>query len=73
MIFATLSLLGLTVGLPADTVDAPLQNSFGTDALYLEAESWSLAVDPQFCQKQEKRTIKRQDVIYGKHKGTLKQ
>ncbi|KAB5522559.1 hypothetical protein PHYPO_G00160970 [Pangasianodon hypophthalmus] len=47
-----------------DTVDAPLQNSFGMDALYLEAESWSLAVEPQFCQKQEKRTIKRQDVIY---------
>ncbi|XP_060719295.1 rho guanine nucleotide exchange factor 28 isoform X2 [Tachysurus vachellii] len=47
-----------------DTVDAPLQNSFGTDALYLEAESWSLAVEAQFCQKQEKRTIKRQDVIY---------
>ncbi|KAM9441335.1 rho guanine nucleotide exchange factor 28 isoform 2-T2 [Clarias gariepinus] len=47
-----------------DTVDAPLQNSFGTDALYLEAESWSLAVEPEFCQKQEKRTIKRQDVIY---------
>ncbi|KAF5893998.1 rho guanine nucleotide exchange factor 28 isoform X1, partial [Clarias magur] len=47
-----------------DTVDAPLQNSFGTDALYLEAESWSLSVEPEFCQKQEKRTIKRQDVIY---------
>ncbi|XP_058238662.1 rho guanine nucleotide exchange factor 28 isoform X6 [Hemibagrus wyckioides] len=47
-----------------DTVDAPLQTSFGTDALYLEAESWSLAVEPQFCQKQEKRTVKRQDVIY---------
>ncbi|XP_060769019.1 rho guanine nucleotide exchange factor 28 isoform X3 [Neoarius graeffei] len=47
-----------------DTVDAPLQNNFGTDALYLEAESWSLAVEPQFCQKQKKHTIKRQDVIY---------
>ncbi|XP_053474284.1 rho guanine nucleotide exchange factor 28 isoform X3 [Ictalurus furcatus] len=47
-----------------ETVDAPLQNSFGTDTLYLEAESWSLAVETQFCQKQEKRTIKRQDVIY---------
>ncbi|XP_047007804.1 rho guanine nucleotide exchange factor 28 isoform X5 [Ictalurus punctatus] len=47
-----------------ETVDAPLQNSFGTDTLYLEAESWSLAVETQFCQNQEKRTIKRQDVIY---------
>lgn len=58
------------VGLAVDTVDAPLQNSFGTDALYLEAESWSSAVEPQFCQKQEKHTIKRQDVIYGKHDWT---
>ncbi|XP_046694848.1 rho guanine nucleotide exchange factor 28 isoform X3 [Silurus meridionalis] len=47
-----------------DAVDSPLQNSFPMDALYLEAESWSLAVESQFCQKQEKRTIKRQDVIY---------
>ncbi|KAI5608254.1 rho guanine nucleotide exchange factor 28 isoform X6 [Silurus asotus] len=50
--------------LPQNAVDSPLQNSFLTDALYLEAESWSLAVESQFCQKQEKRTIKRQDVIY---------
>ncbi|KAI4883516.1 hypothetical protein NFI96_023254 [Prochilodus magdalenae] len=47
-----------------DTVDAPLQNELEADAQDLEAESWSLAVEPQFCQRQDKRTIKRQDVIY---------
>ncbi|XP_072530075.1 rho guanine nucleotide exchange factor 28 isoform X2 [Salminus brasiliensis] len=47
-----------------DTVDASLQNELGADAQDLEAESWSLAVEPQFCQRQEKHTIKRQDVIY---------
>ncbi|XP_036435838.1 rho guanine nucleotide exchange factor 28 isoform X2 [Colossoma macropomum] len=47
-----------------DTVDAPLQNELEADAQDLEAESWSLAMEPQFCQKQEKHTIKRQDVIY---------
>lgn len=62
----------LFLSLNLDTVDAPFQTSFGTDALYLEAESWSLAVEPQFCQKQEKRTVKRQDVIYGEHKGTAR-
>ncbi|XP_066514614.1 rho guanine nucleotide exchange factor 28 isoform X2 [Hoplias malabaricus] len=47
-----------------DTVDARLQNELGADAQDLEAESWSLSVEPQFCQRQAKRTIKRQDVIY---------
>ncbi|XP_067294714.1 rho guanine nucleotide exchange factor 28 isoform X2 [Pseudorasbora parva] len=47
-----------------DTVDAPLQNELAMNAVDLEAESWSLAVEPQFCKMQEKRIIKRQDVIY---------
>ncbi|KAL7834641.1 hypothetical protein SRHO_G00288880 [Serrasalmus rhombeus] len=47
-----------------DTVDAPLQNELEADAQDLEAESWSLAMEPQFCQRQDKHTIKRQDVIY---------
>ncbi|XP_067264549.1 rho guanine nucleotide exchange factor 28 isoform X5 [Chanodichthys erythropterus] len=47
-----------------DTVDAPLQNELLMNAVDLEAESWSLAVEPQFCKMQEKRIIKRQDVIY---------
>uniref|UniRef100_A0A3B3WHI6 DH domain-containing protein n=1 Tax=Poecilia mexicana TaxID=48701 RepID=A0A3B3WHI6_9TELE len=35
------------------------------DLLGLEAESWSLAVCPDFCRQHDRRTIKRQDVIYG--------
>ncbi|XP_058280090.1 rho guanine nucleotide exchange factor 28 isoform X2 [Hirundo rustica] len=34
------------------------------DAEEFEAESWSLAVDPVFCSKQEKDVVKRQDVIF---------
>uniref|UniRef100_A0A7N6A6T4 Rho/rac guanine nucleotide exchange factor (GEF) 18b n=1 Tax=Anabas testudineus TaxID=64144 RepID=A0A7N6A6T4_ANATE len=34
------------------------------DAQDLEAESWSLAVDPQYVKKHPKETVKRQDVIY---------
>lgn len=52
----------------SDTVDAPLQNELLMNAVDLEAESWSLAVEPQFCKMQEKRIIKRQDVIYGQLK-----
>lgn len=52
----------------SDTVDAPLQNELVINAVDLEAESWSLAVEPQFCKMQEKRIIKRQDVIYGQLK-----
>ncbi|XP_059404077.1 rho guanine nucleotide exchange factor 28-like isoform X2 [Carassius carassius] len=47
-----------------DSVDSPLQNELVMNAVDLEAESWSLAVEPQFCKMQEKRIVKRQDVIY---------
>ncbi|XP_016358279.1 rho guanine nucleotide exchange factor 28 isoform X3 [Sinocyclocheilus anshuiensis] len=47
-----------------DSVDSPLQNELVMNAVDLEAESWSLAVEPQFCKVQEKRIIKKQDVIY---------
>ncbi|XP_072570519.1 rho guanine nucleotide exchange factor 28 isoform X2 [Paramormyrops kingsleyae] len=47
-----------------DVVDASLRNDFRADLLDYEAESWSLAVDHKFCKKQEKRVVKRQDVIY---------
>ncbi|RXN28701.1 rho guanine nucleotide exchange factor 28-like isoform X1 [Labeo rohita] len=47
-----------------DSVDSPLQNELLMNAVDLEAESWSLAVEPLFCKMQEKRIIKRQDVIY---------
>ncbi|XP_018426730.1 PREDICTED: rho guanine nucleotide exchange factor 28-like [Nanorana parkeri] len=47
-----------------DVVDAALWSDFSSDALEFEAESWSLVVDSNFCNKQEKDVIKRQDVIY---------
>ncbi|XP_031432991.1 rho guanine nucleotide exchange factor 28 isoform X2 [Clupea harengus] len=47
-----------------DVVDSPLQSELVGDAMDLEAESWSLAVQPHFCKSQEKHIIKRQDVIY---------
>ncbi|RVE67938.1 hypothetical protein OJAV_G00086780 [Oryzias javanicus] len=47
-----------------DTVDAPVLSELSADQLGLDAESWSLAVTPDFCRKLDRRTIKRQDVIY---------
>ncbi|KAM4578693.1 rho guanine nucleotide exchange factor 28-like [Fundulus diaphanus] len=47
-----------------DTVDAPLLSDLSADLLGLEAESWSLAVCPEFCRQHDRRTVKRQDVIY---------
>ncbi|KAK1806754.1 hypothetical protein P4O66_005252 [Electrophorus voltai] len=46
------------------TVDSTLPSTLWPDTMGLEVESWSLAVEPWFCQRQEKCTIKRQDVIY---------
>ncbi|TNM92228.1 hypothetical protein fugu_019240 [Takifugu bimaculatus] len=34
------------------------------DAVDYEAESWSLTVEHKFCKTQDKRAVKRQDVIY---------
>lgn len=48
-----------------DDVDASLWNDLSTDTLEFEAESWSLVVEPWFCNQQEKDVIKRQDVIFG--------
>ncbi|XP_040010974.1 rho guanine nucleotide exchange factor 28-like isoform X3 [Xiphias gladius] len=47
-----------------DAVDAPLLSDLSADLLGLDAESWSLAVSPEFCRQHDRRTIKRQDVIY---------
>ncbi|KAM9393474.1 rho guanine nucleotide exchange factor 28-like [Pholidichthys leucotaenia] len=47
-----------------DTVDAPLLKDLSADLLGLEAESWSLAVKADFCRQHDRRTVKRQDVIY---------
>ncbi|KAF7659596.1 hypothetical protein LDENG_00295630 [Lucifuga dentata] len=47
-----------------DCVDAYIHNGLSADALDYEAESWSLTVEHKFCKKQDKRVVKRQDVIY---------
>ncbi|XP_053726398.1 rho guanine nucleotide exchange factor 28-like isoform X2 [Synchiropus splendidus] len=47
-----------------DTVETQVQNDLSSDLIGLEAESWSLAVCPDFCGQNDRRTVKRQDVIY---------
>ncbi|XP_029371284.1 rho guanine nucleotide exchange factor 28 isoform X2 [Echeneis naucrates] len=47
-----------------DCVDAYIQSDVSADAADYEAESWSLTVEHKFCKKQDKRAVKRQDVIY---------
>ncbi|XP_022624945.1 rho guanine nucleotide exchange factor 28 [Seriola dumerili] len=47
-----------------DCVDAYIQSDISADAADYEAESWSLTVEHKFCKRQEKRAVKRQDVIY---------
>ncbi|XP_075597284.1 rho guanine nucleotide exchange factor 28 isoform X3 [Balearica regulorum gibbericeps] len=47
-----------------DDVDLSQWTDLRIDAQEFEAESWSCVVDPVFCSKQEKDTIKRQDVIF---------
>ncbi|KAG7490999.1 rho guanine nucleotide exchange factor 28-like isoform X1 [Solea senegalensis] len=47
-----------------DAVDAPLMSDLSADLLGLDAESWSLAVSPEFCRQHDRHTVKRQDVIY---------
>lgn len=51
--------------LSADAVDPSLLSDLSADLLGLEVESWSLAVSPEFCKQHDRRTVKRQDVIYG--------
>ncbi|XP_076019628.1 rho guanine nucleotide exchange factor 28 isoform X3 [Genypterus blacodes] len=47
-----------------DCVDSFALHGLSADALDYEAESWSLTVEHKFCKKQDKRAVKRQDVIY---------
>uniref|UniRef100_A0A8D0AJV2 Rho guanine nucleotide exchange factor 28 n=1 Tax=Sander lucioperca TaxID=283035 RepID=A0A8D0AJV2_SANLU len=47
-----------------DCVDACIHSDILADAVDYEAESWSLTVEHKFCKKQDKRAVKRQDVIY---------
>uniref|UniRef100_A0A3Q3G4A6 Rho guanine nucleotide exchange factor (GEF) 28a n=1 Tax=Labrus bergylta TaxID=56723 RepID=A0A3Q3G4A6_9LABR len=50
--------------LSTDCVDTFVHSDMSGDAVDYEAESWSLAVEHKFCKKQDKRAVKRQDVIY---------
>uniref|UniRef100_A0A665WLN2 Rho guanine nucleotide exchange factor (GEF) 28a n=1 Tax=Echeneis naucrates TaxID=173247 RepID=A0A665WLN2_ECHNA len=47
-----------------NALDAPLLSDLSADLLGLDAESWSLAVSPEFCRQHDRHSIKRQDVIY---------
>lgn len=65
------SLFSVIVHLSADCVDACVHSDMSVDAVDYEAESWSLTVEHKFCKKQDKRDVKRQDVIYGKQTSEL--
>uniref|UniRef100_A0A3Q4GQX2 Rho guanine nucleotide exchange factor (GEF) 28a n=1 Tax=Neolamprologus brichardi TaxID=32507 RepID=A0A3Q4GQX2_NEOBR len=41
-----------------------IHSDISADSVEYEAESWSLTVEHKFCKKQDKRAVKRQDVIY---------
>ncbi|XP_013883841.1 rho guanine nucleotide exchange factor 28 [Austrofundulus limnaeus] len=49
-----------------DCVDSfiPSPGDISADSADYESESWSLIVEHSFCKKQDKRVVKRQDVIY---------
>ncbi|XP_055087656.1 rho guanine nucleotide exchange factor 28 isoform X2 [Periophthalmus magnuspinnatus] len=47
-----------------DCVDAYIYKDILVDAAHYEAESWSSSVDHKFYRKQDKKCVKRQDVIY---------
>ncbi|XP_014866073.1 PREDICTED: rho guanine nucleotide exchange factor 28-like isoform X4 [Poecilia mexicana] len=49
-----------------DCVDSYIQThgNILADSADYDAESWSLTVEHKFCKRQDKRAVKRQDVIY---------
>ncbi|CAL8249153.1 unnamed protein product [Merluccius merluccius] len=47
-----------------EPVDSPLLSALSPDLMGLAVESWSLVVSADFCRLHDKRTVKRQDVIY---------
>ncbi|XP_072288735.1 rho guanine nucleotide exchange factor 28-like [Eucyclogobius newberryi] len=47
-----------------DALGGSLLSDLSADQLGLDAESWSLAVTPDFRRQHERFTVKRQDVIY---------
>lgn len=46
-------------------MDGQLMGEFEAEVKDLEADSWSLGVEPQYLQQLDKELVKRQDVIYG--------
>uniref|UniRef100_A0A3B5KS18 Rho guanine nucleotide exchange factor (GEF) 28a n=1 Tax=Xiphophorus couchianus TaxID=32473 RepID=A0A3B5KS18_9TELE len=56
----------LFLSLSSDCVDSYIQTHGNVlaDSADYEAESWSLTVEHKFCKRQDKRAVKRQDVIY---------
>lgn len=46
-------------------MDGQLMGEFEAEAKDLEADSWSLGVEPQYLQQLDRELVKRQDVIYG--------
>ncbi|XP_054613322.1 rho guanine nucleotide exchange factor 28 isoform X2 [Dunckerocampus dactyliophorus] len=53
-----------TSSLSNEWTSAEEYSDLATDVADYEAESWSLAVEHRFCKKQDRRVVKRQDVIY---------
>lgn len=51
-----------------EMMDAQLLGEFEANAKEFEADSWSLCVEQQYLQQQNKEQVKRQDVIYGTFK-----
>ncbi|XP_017163520.1 rho guanine nucleotide exchange factor 28 isoform X2 [Poecilia reticulata] len=49
-----------------DCVDSYIQthSNILADSADYDAESWSLTVEHKFCKRQDKRAVKRQDVVY---------
>uniref|UniRef100_A0A4W6G4V9 Si:dkey-172h23.2 n=1 Tax=Lates calcarifer TaxID=8187 RepID=A0A4W6G4V9_LATCA len=47
-----------------EMMDGQLMGEFEAEAKELEADSWSLGVEPQYLQQLDKELVKRQDVIY---------
>uniref|UniRef100_A0A8C3Q202 Rho guanine nucleotide exchange factor 28 n=1 Tax=Chrysolophus pictus TaxID=9089 RepID=A0A8C3Q202_CHRPC len=58
------SVPGANIHFTTVEVDSSQWTDISSDAQEFEAESWSLVVDPMFCNKQEKDVAKRQDVIF---------
>lgn len=53
-------------------MDGQLMGEFEAEAKELEADSWSLGVEQQYLQQLDRELVKRQDVIYGEPRFTVK-